>query len=114
MSIPKPMRFVAILLAVAVTMPLARPAVDQEKLTHKELKKIIASAKTRADHERIAAYYHAEAHNLEAKQREHEEALAEYYKNTARYPGKYPTMGDHCRSLTAYYKIAAQRRSVSQ
>ena len=112
MSTPKVVRIVGFLLAMAVAAPLAQPAVHQDKLSRKELKALIASAKTRADHERIAAHYRAEAERLEAKHREHEEDLAEYYKNPARYPGKYPTMGDHCRSLSAYYKMAAERATT--
>ncbi len=100
-----------ILLALAVAVPLAQPAARHEKLTKKELKALIASAKTPADHERLAAYYSAEAQDLEAKHQEHEEDLAEYYKNTLRYPSKYPTMGDHCRSLASYYKMAAEQAS---
>ena len=106
------MRIVAILLAIAVATPVARPAVEQEKLSHKELKALIASARTPADHERIAAYYRAEAQTLAAKQREHEEELEQYYKNTARYPSKYPTMGDHCRGLATYYKMTAQKAAA--
>ena len=75
MSISKVSRIVGALLALALAVPLAQPAVRQEKLTRKELKRPIASATTPADHERIAAYYRAEAQNLEAKQREHEEDL---------------------------------------
>jgi len=112
MSIPKALRIVTILLAIIVAMPLARPAIGQEELTRKQLKALIASSKTPADHERIAAYYHAETQKLEAKQREHEDDLAAYYKNTLRYPSKYPTMGDHCRSLANYYKMAAQRAAA--
>lgn len=112
MSILKVVRIVGILVAMAVVVPLAQPAVHQDKLSRKELKALIASAKTRADHERIAAYYREEAERLEAKHREHEEDLAEYYKNPPRYPGKYPTMGDHCRSLADYYKRAAKRAAT--
>ena len=106
------LRIVTILLAITIGMSLARPAFAQEKLPRKELKALIASAKTTADHERIAAHYRREAQNLEVKQREHEEDLAEYYRNTLRYPSKYPTLGDHCRSLAGYYKMAAQRAAA--
>jgi hypothetical protein len=102
----------AILLAIAVTVPLALPMSPLEELARKELKDLIASAKTPADHERLAAHYHSEAQRLEAKSREHEEDLAEYYKNPSRYPSKYPTMGDHCRSLVGYYKMAAERAAT--
>lgn len=111
-SISKVLRVVGILLAIALAASLAQPAVQQEKLNRKELRVLITSAKTPADHQRIAAYYRAEAQHLEAKHQEHEEDLAEYYKNPSRYASKYPTMGDHCRSLAAYYKMAAQRAAT--
>ena len=107
------LRIIGILLSVAMALTLAQPAGQKDKLTRKELKGLIASAKTPADHERIAAYYRAQAEQLKAKHREHERDLAEYYKNPSRYPGKYPTMGDHCRSLAGYYKMAAERAATS-
>jgi hypothetical protein len=99
------------LLAIAIAMPLAQSAV-QQTLTKKELKALTASAKTTVDHERLAKYYRFEAKRLEAKQREHEWELAEYYENPVRYPSKYPTMGDHCRSLASYYKMAAAKATA--
>ena len=112
MSISKSLRIVASLLAIAVVMSTAMQAAENQKLSPKELKTLIASAKTPADHERIAVYYRAEAQELDAKEREHEADLAEYYKNTTRYPSKYPTMGDHCRSLATHYKMAAQKAAA--
>lgn len=111
MSISKSLRIVASLVAIAI-MSTAMEAAEKQKLSPKELKTLIASAKTPADHERIAVYYRAEAQKLEAKEREHEKDLAEYYKNTMRYPSKYPTMGDHCRSLATHYKMAAQKAAA--
>jgi hypothetical protein len=103
---------VGILLTFAVAVPHAKPAAHQQNPTRKELKALIASAKTASDHEQIAAYYHAKARQLEVKYREHEEDLAEYYRNPSRYPSKYPTMGDHCRGLARYYKMAADRATT--
>lgn len=111
MSVSETLRVASILLTLAIAVPLAKPATHQENLNRKELKALIASAKTPADHERIAAYYRAEAQRLEGKYREHEEDLAEY-KNPLRYPSKYPTMGDHCRSLADYYQMAAKRATA--
>jgi len=51
-----------------------------EKLSKKELKTLIANARTPEDHERIAVCYRAEGEQLKAKQREHEAELAEYLK----------------------------------
>ena len=104
---------VRLLLATAIAMPLAQSAVQvQQTLTKKELKALTASAKTAADHKRLGEYYRSEAKRLEAKQREHEQELAEYYENPVRFPSKYPTMGDHCRSLTAYYRMAASKANA--
>lgn len=112
MSVSKALKIVGILLTFAAAVPLAKPAAHQENLTRKELKALIASAKTAADHQRIAAYYRAKARQLEVKHREHEEDLAEYYRNPSRYLSKYPTMGDHCRGLATYYKMAAERATT--
>lgn len=103
---------VQLLLAIFLAAPVASPAAEQQILSKKELRTLITSANTAADHERIADYYRSEAKRLERKRLEHEQELAEYYKNPARYPGKYPTMGDHCRSLAAYYQIAAQKANA--
>lgn len=92
-----------------VPISLGGNAQQIHKLGKKEVKALIASAKTPGDHEQLAAYYRGEAEGLTAEQREHEEELQEYYKNSSRYPGKYPTMGDHCRSLAGYYGKAAQK-----
>jgi hypothetical protein len=101
------------LLAIAIAMPPAQSAGQQQTLTKKELKALIASAKTAADHELIAEYYHSEAKRLEAKQQEHEQELAEYYNDHSIYhPSKYPTWADHCRGLAAHYKIAAAKATA--
>jgi hypothetical protein len=105
-------RIALVVLALLLVVPLAQPSGQQSKLSRKELKALIATAQTPFDHQRIAVYYRAEAEHLKAKQREHEEDLAEYYKNPSRYPSKYPTMGDHCRSLAEYYEMAAKKALV--
>lgn len=98
------------ILALAVGASLAEAATSPaEKLTRKELKALLAAANTPADHQRIAAYYRSEAERSIARQQEHEEELAEYYRNPLRFPGKYPTKGDHCRSLAGYYRLATER-----
>jgi hypothetical protein len=91
MSVSISLLTVRIVLGISIAVLLAHSAVQTQTLTKKELKALAASAKTTADHERIAEYYRSEANRLEAKQREHEQQLAEYYKNPVRYPSKYPT-----------------------
>jgi hypothetical protein len=96
------------LLAVAIAMPAVQSASQRQTLTKKELKALIASAKTAAEHERIAEYYRSEAKRFQAMQQEHEQQLAEYYNDYSTYhPSKYPTWPDHCRNLAGHYKIAA-------
>jgi len=106
---------IALLAFVMGTVPVngsAQAATTQQTQTFnkKELKTLIANARTPEDHERIAAYYRAEGEQLKAKQREHEEELAEYLKNPSSHPvPKWPTMDQHCRGLISYYSKAAQK-----
>lgn len=97
--------------ATAVFVPRFPATAEQPnpRLSKKELKALIANARTPEDHRKIAAYYRSEAESLRERQREHEEDLAEYNQNSSRYPSKYPTMGDHCRQLSQYYSLAAKQ-----
>ncbi len=97
---------------VAPASGSAQAATEQrtQKLSKKRLKTLIANARTPEDHERIAAYYRTEGEQLKAKQREHEEELAEYLKDPSSHPvPKWPTMEQHCRRLIFYYSKAAQK-----
>jgi hypothetical protein len=84
---------------------------EKAKLPNKkEVKELIANARTPADHERLAAYYRAEAARMQAEEQEHSEQAAEYFKDPSRHPiPKYPTMGQHCRDLAGYYGQAATK-----
>ena len=57
----------AFLLGGAVPMPAA-----EIQLSKQEVKDLVANAKTPADHLKLAAWYNAEAANLEAEAQEHE------------------------------------------
>ena len=81
----------------------------RERLKRKELKKRIAEARTADEHLAIAAYFRDEAARYQEEQREHEAMRREYERDSARYPSKYPTMGDHCRTLEGYASLSAQR-----
>ena len=104
----------AVLLTAAIAVLaffVSVPAGAKDKpLSKRELKNLIARAETKADHEKLAAYYRSEAARLKAKQEDHEEEAAEYFKNPSSHPGpKYPTLGQHCRDLAGYYKMGAQK-----
>ncbi len=95
--------------------PVARAGEPPARMSKKQLKALIASAKTPEDHMKLAAYYRGEAERLQAKQTEHQEEAAEYYKNPLQHLGpKYPTLGQHCRDLAYYYgKAAESARSLA-
>jgi hypothetical protein len=105
MLISRSLTTIGILLAVAA-MPVGLFAEQHQTLTKSELKALVASATTAPEHQRIADYYRAEASRLGAKAQEHEQQLAEYERNPSRYLGKFPTMGDHCRTLSTNYRTA--------
>jgi hypothetical protein len=81
----------------------SRPGAKDKPLSRKELKDLIAHAETRADHERIAQYFDAEAARYEAQAKQHAD-LAQSYKKTGtssatKYPGSMQTF-DHCDDLS--------------
>lgn len=81
-----------------------------QELSKKDVKILIANARTPADHERIAAYYRAEGQRLKVEQQDHQKMLEAYLKNPSTHTiPKWPTMEQHCRNLIAYYGKAAQQ-----
>jgi hypothetical protein len=52
-----------------------------EKLSNQQLNTLIATAKTSADHERIAQYFQAKALEYQAEAQEHEKMIAAYKAN---------------------------------
>ena len=110
MSIFSKSGIVTLALVTLVLAPLgARAAQPSVRMNKKQLKTLIADAKTSDDHMRLAAYYRGEADRLKAQQKEHEEEAAEYYKDPSRHPvPKYPTLGQHCRDLAYYYGKGAE------
>jgi hypothetical protein len=87
---------------------MAKPPSKLSTLSAKEVKQLIAAAKSPEDHLRIAAYYEEEAKRLEEKKTEHTEMGAEYDKNPQLYPSKL-SLGQHCRNLAGYYGLAEQK-----
>ena len=96
--------FTPFLAALMVVVGPVSGAEDSSHLNKRELKALLASAATAADHLRLAQHYKFEATQFKSKQEEHQIQAAEYYRNPGRYPiPKYPTMGQHCRDLAGYY-----------
>ena len=103
-------RILIITVAALGLAGIAAGADNTAKIGKKEVKALIASASTAADHQKLAMHFREEAARLQARQQEHEEEAAEYFKNPSSHPvPKYPTLGQHCRDLAGSYKMAAQK-----
>jgi len=100
----KRMMSVMMLLAIAVGATVSVSAVEPAgKLSKSELKTLIQTAKTPADHLKLASYYRYEASTLAADIKEHQEMAAAYDQNPSlKALPKGQTLGDHCRSLVRY------------
>ncbi len=79
----------------------------------------ITAAKTRSDHEAIAAYYDQEAANAHAKVDEHRKMAQSYQDNG---PTKGPNMAAHCNAIAnnvdavakAFESMAASHRAMAE
>ena len=95
-------------LAVFVSVP----AGAKDKLLSKsELKSLVANAETKADHERVAQYFDAEAMRYEAEAKDHGE-LAPFYQRSpdpalSKHPGSQRSF-QHCDSLSKSLKQAGE------
>jgi hypothetical protein len=72
-----------------------------------DLEQAVANAKTKSDHEALAAYYEEEAKYLEKKSEEHQKLAKAYEKAIGVYP-KRSYVVQHCNALAHYYKEAAE------
>ena len=73
--------FTLALTAAAFSVMPSAPQPRPEQLSNKQLKTLIASAGTPADHQRIAQYYQAKAQDYLTQAKEHEAMLAAYSAN---------------------------------
>ncbi len=79
-----------------------------EKLTKQQLFSLIATAKTPAEHRRIAEYYHAKAQEYLAEAKEHEEMAEAYKKNPMTSASKFATgTVNHCEYFDQSFKEMA-------
>lgn len=101
---------VALTLAVAGLVAVPAGAKDAS-LTKAELKSLISNAETKADHERIAKYFDAEAARYEAEAKDHAELAPFYKKNPdpalAKHVGS-PRAFEHCDALSKNLQKSAE------
>ena len=89
---------------------------SEKKLSKSELKNLIATAETKADHERIAKYFDSEAAKYDAEAKEHSDLATVYEKNPPSQPGKYPgtqQTSAHCTSLSKSLQAAEDARALA-
>ena len=97
--------------AIAVAVTQTGSAQSEQHLSKKELRALIAGAKTKADHERLAVYYRSETEHLLAEAKEHEEMAEAYHRNPPMLASKHPmAIGEgHCRYVAERLKEAADK-----
>jgi hypothetical protein len=103
-------RMMLVMLA-SVALFSSSPAMTQT-LSASELKKLISTAATPQEHERIAQHYDAKAMQLEAEAKEHEALAAEYKRNPTGHEQKHPMSGqtsDHCKFFAQKFREAAKQ-----
>lgn len=92
-------------------------AQEGEHMSQQELKSLIASAKTPEDHERIAKHFEAEANQMDAAAKEHEELAAQYKANPSGHAQKHPMSGrtaGHCNYFADdLHKAAKEDRALA-
>lgn len=70
----------------------------------------VQSAKTKTDHEALAAHYEQAARDAEAKAEEHKQILAQFLKDPHDYPKSYlgGNFENHCKRLIDIYERAVE------
>lgn len=87
------------------------PFAPAQVLGKAELKKLVATAKTPQDHDRIARHFDAKAAQYEADAKDHEELAAEYAAGGNAQGQKHPNSGataEHCRYFAKQMHSAAE------
>ena len=101
--------FLALLMAISAGQA---PAVDNKgELSPKEVKALVANAKTSADHMRLAHHYNAMAAKHEAEAQDHEALAVEYTKNPQLGAVKHtmsPNTAEHCKYFAGHCRNAAK------
>ena len=95
-----------LVMAVGNTAAGRRPS-----LSKKEVKVLIASAKTKEDHLKLADFYKAETARLEGEAKDHDEMAEMYRKNPTPMAVKHPeAIGEgHCHEMARRYREAAAK-----
>ena len=103
------------LVLLATAALLTTPFVNAQVLAKADLKKLVASASTPQDHERIAKHFDAKAAQYETDAKDHEELAAEYTASGNGHSQKHPMSGltaEHCKYFAKEARRAAEDARV--
>jgi len=92
---------------VALVTALSLPAFTAGAAYAADIEEMIASAKTPADHEAIAAYFDKQAADAKAKAEEHRK-MGESYKKGGGALAEKTHFHEHCEALVKIYNQAAK------
>jgi hypothetical protein len=122
----------AVALAIAALFAGASVAASSETsaragktLSKKEVRALVANAKTPEDHLKLAQHFEAEAARMDAEAAEHEVLAKEYRRNPAPFAGKMPMSprsAEHCDyfaksahdAARAARELAAEHREMAE
>jgi Na+-transporting NADH:ubiquinone oxidoreductase subunit NqrC len=86
-----------------------------EHLGKRQLNTLIATAKSPAEHRRIAQYYQAKAQDLLAQSKEHEQMVAAYKANPSLTAKSQASTINHCEYFVQTFKdLAAKSQELAQ
>jgi hypothetical protein len=107
-------RFAVSVALVTCLCGLASAAETQPKLSNKELKTLLATAKTPADHQKLAAYYRDRAQRLNAKAQELSAQAALYANQPVTVESKQGTSCLCPKHFEHFAKLYAQQAQESE
>ena len=97
-------------IAIALTMVLLASASSQPSLTKKQAEELARETSTPEEHLKLAEYYRAQSNALMEESRTWAAMADDYDRNPSSHPiPKFPTYGDHCRSLSRLYLKDARK-----
>jgi len=99
-------RIIKTLLTVSLTLGLLAGCA-QPNPHPMDMTAAIQSAKTRADHEALAAHYEQAARDAEAQVEEHKKLLEQYTAKSYLYGKQAATLKEHCEALIHSYQQVA-------
>ncbi len=100
----------SLVLATTLTVSAASTPQSQQNLSKSQLSALTASAKTPAEHERIAQYYRAQAVKFLAQSQYHAQMAADFRQNSATSNAKFERQTvDHCAYLAQSLKLQSTK-----